>query len=547
VKIGLAQFDPTIGDFDYNCSRILHFTEKARDAGCHLVVFPELSLCGYPPRDLLERQEFISDNLRALDRVMAEAPDIGVLCGYASPSTRDCGKSIQNTAVLFEKGIVLGQVHKRLLPSYDLFDETRYFEPGAETRPLPFRGRALGITICEDIWNDRVLFPRRIYPVDPVAELAAHNPDIFINISSSPFDIKKADFRRHILSYLATKYRRPFVYVNTVGGQDGIIFDGNSLAIDPKGNLVVQAADFAEDLVALDTESMNGDMRRVSGSREEMIVNALQLGLKDYMRKCGFSRAVLGLSGGVDSSVTAAVAVMALGAENVLGVLMPSPYTSKESVEDAAALAESLKMRTVTVPINDVFCSYLQALAPHFAGQETDITEENLQARIRGNILMAISNKFGHLVLSTGNKTELAVGYCTLYGDLSGGYALISDVPKTMVYEIARHINSKGAVIPQKVLTKAPSAELKENQKDQDDLPPYDLLDAVLELYLEQNASPEQIIGQGHDRDLVRRIVQMVDRSEYKRHQAPLGPRITTRSFGYGRRYPIAHGYRTSF
>jgi len=543
VKIGLAQYDPTIGAFKHNVAQIVRLAGKAGDEGCELVIFPEFAVCGYPPRDLLERKEFIQDNLKAMDRLVSEVKGIAVLCGCVSLNTKSTGKPIHNTAILFEEGNVLAKVHKRLLPSYDIFDETRYFEPGTGSVPVSFKGLSLGITICEDIWNDGDIFPEHNYPVNPVAELAEKGTDVFITINSSPFDIEKAAFRYHILSHLAVKYHRPFFYINAVGGQDCLIFDGSSMAVDHTGKIMAQAKDFTEDLVTVDTDALQGEKHMVSASREETVIKALELGLKDYTTRCGFSKVVLGLSGGIDSSVTAAVAAQALGPENVLGVIMSSPYTSEASIEDAEALARNLEIRIITIPISDIFDSYLKTLEPVFSGKKRNITEENIQARIRGNLLMAISNKFGYLVLSTGNKSELAVGYCTLYGDLSGGFALISDLPKTMVYKVAEYLNSGGEIIPKRVLTKAPSAELRPGQKDQDNLPPYDILDAILEKYLEQNTSPDRIIAQGFNPETVYKIVQMVDHSEYKRHQVPMGPRVTARAFGYGRRYPVCHGY----
>ena len=543
MKIGLAQYDPTIGAFKHNVAQLVRFAGKARDEGCELVIFPELAVCGYPPRDLLEREEFIQDNLKAMDRLMSGVKGIAVLCGCVSPNTKRAGKPIYNTAILFEEGKVLANVHKRLLPSYDIFDETRYFEPGTESTPVYFKGLSLGITICEDIWNDSDIFPEHNYHVDPVAELAEKGTDVFITINSSPFDIEKTAFRYHILEHLATKYRRPFFYVNAVGGQDCLIFDGNSMAVDHAGKIMAQAKDFSEDLVTGDTDTLQGEKHMVSASKEEAAVKALKLGLKDYATRCGFSKVVLGLSGGIDSSVTAAVAALALGPENVLGVIMPSPYTLEASIEDAEALARNLEIETITIPISGIFDSYLKTLEPVFSGKDRNVTEENIQARIRGNLLMAISNKFGHLVLSTGNKSELAVGYCTLYGDLSGGFALVSDLPKTMVYKVAGYLNSEREIIPGRVLAKAPSAELRPGQKDQDDLPPYEILDVILEKYLEQNTPPDRIIAEGFNPETVYRIVQMVDRSEYKRHQSPIGPRVTGRAFGYGRRYPVVHGY----
>ena len=544
MKIALAQFNPTIGDFDYNIARMVSLSHKAMEAGCDLVAFPELAVCGYPPLDLLERREFVEDNLQAMERLISRVKGIAVLCGYVAKNINGPGKPIHNTAILFEDGKVLARVYKRLLPSYDIFDETRYFEPGSKSVPVSFNGLLLGITICEDIWNDADLFPEHSYPVNPVHELAEMGTDIFITINASPFDTEKASHRYHILRHHATKYHRPFLYVNAVGGQDCVIFDGGSMAVDPAGRLIARAKDFSEDLVTIDTDGMKGEMHPVSRSREEAVVKALKLGLRDYTSRCGLNEVVLGLSGGVDSSLTAVIAAQALGPEGVLGVLMPSPYTSRQSIEDAEALVQNLGIRSVTLPISNIFDAYLERLKGVFSAREPDVAEENIQARIRGNLLMALSNKFGYLVLSTGNKTELAVGYCTLYGDLSGGFALISDLPKTMVYEVARYINSEREIIPERILTKPPSAELRPGQRDQDDLPPYDLLDDILRRYLEQNVSPDQIIAEGFDPEIVYRTVHMVDRSEYKRHQAPLGPRVTSRAFGYGRRYPIAHGYQ---
>ena len=544
MKIGLAQYNPTVGAFQNNVVQMAGLALKAREKGCELVIFPELAISGYPPLDLLERREFIQENLRATDRLMSEVKGIAVLYGCVSLNTKGGGKPIYNTAVLFEDGKVLARVHKRLLPSYDIFDEARYFEPGTECEPVNLKGLSLGITICEDIWNDSDVFSERHYSVNPVAELAEKGADVFITINSSPFDVEKAASRYRILSRLAGKYHSLFLYINAVGGQDCLIFDGGSMAVDLTGKIIAQTKDFAEDLVTVDTDTGQGEKHKVSSSREEAVVKALRLGLKDYTGRCGFSKVILGLSGGIDSSVTAVVAAQAIGPANVLGVIMPSPYTSEASIEDAEALARKLGIQTIVIPISGIFDSYLKTLEPFFKGKGRDVTEENIQARIRGNLLMAISNKFGHLVLSTGNKSELAVGYCTLYGDLSGGFALISDLPKTMVYKVALYLNSEKEIIPGRVLTKAPSAELRPGQKDQDYLPPYDIMDAILEKYLEQNTPPDRIIAEGFHSNTVYRIIQMVDRSEYKRQQVPMGPRVTTRAFGYGRRYPVCHGYR---
>lgn len=544
MKIGLAQYNPTVGAFQNNVVQMAGLALKAREKGCELVIFPELAISGYPPLDLLERREFIQENLRATDRLMSEVKGIAVLFGCVSLNTKGGGKPIYNTAVLFEDGKVLARVHKRLLPSYDIFDEARYFEPGTECEPVNLKGLSLGITICEDIWNDSDVFSERHYSVNPVAELAEKGADVFITINSSPFDVEKAASRYRILSRLAGKYHSLFLYINAVGGQDCLIFDGGSMAVDLTGKIIAQTKDFAEDLVTVDTDTGQGEKHKVSSSREEAVVKALRLGLKDYTGRCGFSKVILGLSGGIDSSVTAVIAAQAIGPANVLGVIMPSPYTSEASIEDAEALARKLGIQTIVIPISGIFDSYLKTLEPFFKGKGRDVTEENIQARIRGNLLMAISNKFGHLVLSTGNKSELAVGYCTLYGDLSGGFALISDLPKTMVYKVAVYLNSEKEIIPGRVLTKAPSAELRPGQKDQDYLPPYDIMDSILEKYLEQNTPPDRIIAEGFHSNTVYRIIQMVDRSEYKRQQIPMGPRVTTRAFGYGRRYPVCHGYR---
>ncbi len=545
MKIGLAQFDPLIGDFGHNVGRMGALARDARRRGCDLVVFPELAVCGYPPRDLLERQEFIEDTLGALDELVARISGITVLCGCVTRNEGPFGKPLHNSAILFRNGKILGKVHKRLLPSYDVFDESRYFEPGPASMPLVVKGMRLGVTICEDIWNDDFQpGVRRIYGVNPVAELVQQGVDAFVTISASPFTLQKQQIRFAILDGLAKKYARPFVYVNAVGGQDALVFDGASLAVGKGGAVISQAADFREDLVVADLAAGTGEHHRISSSDEERIVKALCLVLKDYTGRCGLKKVTLGLSGGIDSSVTAVLAARAMGKQNVLGVIMPSPYTSRESIEDAEVLAGNLGIDTVTLPISRIFKSYLDTLGPLFKGTEPGVAEENIQARIRGNLLMAISNKFGYMVISTGNKSELAVGYCTLYGDMSGGYALISDLPKLLVYKVARYLNSKVEIIPERVFSKPPSAELRPGQRDEDDLPPYDLLDPILELYLEENLSPDQIIAAGFGRDVVLKVVSMVERNEYKRRQAPIGPKVTSKAFGCGRRYPIAHGYR---
>ncbi len=539
MKIALVQFDPTIGAFDENIQDILKWTSRAKDEGCGIVLFPELCLCGYPPRDLLERNDFVRDCFCAQEELVSRIGDTAVVFGTVTKNTTGIGKPLHNTAVFAYKGRTLALCHKRLLPTYDIFDETRYFEPGEKSTVVDFEGIRFGIAICEDIWHDEYN-----YRIDPVADLVSAGTQVFLAISASPFDTKKAGVRRRIVQKHVNRHCKPFLYCNAVGGQDCLIFDGRSFALHPKAGLLAQARDFEEDMVIVDLAGYRPDLHSVSTSAPEAILKALILGLTDYMDRCGFKKVVLGLSGGVDSSVTAAIAVKAIGVENVLGVIMPSPYTSKESIEDAAALAQNLGIETITLPITDIFNQYLETLKPAFHDLPHNVTKENIQARVRGNLLMAISNKFGHLVLSTGNKTELAVGYCTLYGDLSGGYALISDVPKTMVYRLARFINHEKELIPERVLIKPPSAELRPGQKDQDDLPPYELLDPILELYLEENATMDEILSRGYDQQVVQRIVEMVNRSEYKRRQAPFGPKVTTKAFGFGRRYPVAHRYK---
>ena len=544
MKFALVQTDPTIGAFSENIQKICNFSEQAKKNGADVVIFPELSVCGYPPKDLLERQEFIEDSIKALWELIDKIKDITVICGGISKNNSDVGRPIFNSIFVFKDGKILQRGDKRLLPTYDVFDEARYFAPGQQSSWVKIGDKKIGLSICEDIWNDKDLFPRHLYPVDPVEELSKEGVDLFINISASPFHLGKPDFRQRLLTHLAQKYKRPFLYINQVGGQDSLIFDGNSMAVDHKGELIAHASDFKEDIIFVDIKKLKGEKHPTSSCDEEALLKALSIGLFDYMRRTGFKKIVLGLSGGIDSSVTAVIAAKTLGAENVLGVLMPSPFTSKESIEDATELAKNLGIKTITVPINNIFNAYLKELAPIFKGYPTDATEENIQARIRGNILMAISNKFGHLVISTGNKSELAVGYCTLYGDLSGGFALICDVPKTMVYKLAYFLNREGEIIPHRVLIKPPSAELRPNQKDQDELPPYEIVDTVIHMYLELGASPDEIIAKGLDPDLVKKVIRMIDRSEYKRQQAPFGPRVTSRAFGCGRRYPVAHGYR---
>ncbi len=556
MRIAIAQLDYTIGAFDANLEKMRHAVGEARRQGADLVLFSELATTGYPPRDLLDRPDFVEENLRQLERVAAlstEGP--AVLTGYVEPNPGKVGKPLYNAAALCVGGRVAGRYRKCLLPTYDVFDEARYFEPGGRAETLELGGVRLGVTICEDAWNDPDFWPRRLYSRDPVGELVGEGSQLLINLSASPFSVGRGHLRREMLSAEAAKHRRWLVIANQVGGNDELVFDGHSLVIDPTGAVVARARDFAEDLLihdipdeALHSRSCSagraGVLRPVVEGAVEEAWRALVLGLADYTGKCGFRRVVLGLSGGIDSALTAAVAAEALGPENVLGVAMPTRYSSESSLSDAEALVRNLGIEFRVIPIDPIFQSYLDTLEPVFGGLEPDVTEENIQARVRGNVLMALSNKYGRLLLTTGNKSELAVGYCTLYGDMSGGLAVISDVPKTMVYEMARWLNREHEIIPENVIVKPPSAELRLGQTDQDSLPPYEVLDRILEAYVEQNRPVSEIVASGIDRETVREVVRLIDVNEYKRRQAAPGIRITSKAFGVGRRFPIAADYR---
>jgi NAD+ synthase (glutamine-hydrolysing) len=541
MKIAIAQINPVIGDFSHNCHRMIDFTEKARARSCDLIVFSELVIPGYPPRDLLEKPDFIQSNLEALQYVMDRVHNIGVICGFVEINPADEGNPLFNAAALFEDGQILHKVRKRLLPTYDVFDERRYFEPGGESRVFAYKGRNIGLTICEDAWNDRDIFQKRMYPIDPVALLVQAGADLIINLSASVYHAGKSDFRAHMLGSIAGKYAVPLIYANQVGGNDSILFDGASMAFDACGTIIAQAADFEEDLVAVDLNIPgSGEIHPISESLTASVFKALATGTRDYVNKCGFSRTVVGLSGGIDSALTLAIAGMALGRENVMAVFMPSPYTSGDNYEDTAELCRRLGIELTTIPINGIFREFTDVLSPAFKTDDPGIAEQNVQARIRGTLLMAISNMNGSLVLSTGNKSELAVGYCTLYGDMNGGLAVISDVPKTLVYELARYVNAQSPVIPERILEKAPSAELKPDQTDQDDLPPYEVLDAILKASIEDIKPFEEIVAMGFDPALVRDVLSRIDRNEYKRNQAAPGLKVTSKAFGYGRRYPLA-------
>lgn len=541
MKIAIAQINPIIGDFAYNCNRMIRFSEMARIRDCNLVVFSELVIPGYPPRDLLEKPDFIHANLDALRYVMERVNGIGVICGFVEKNPADQGNPLFNAAVLFEDGQILHKVHKRLLPTYDVFDERRYFEPGAECRVFDYKGRKIGLTICEDAWNDQDIFEKRFYPVDPVALLVQDGANLIINLSASVYHAGKSDFRDHMLGSIAGKYGVPLIYANQVGGNDSVLFDGASMAFDAEGRKTAQAADFEEDLVVTDLNMPgNREIHTVSESRTASMLKALVTGTRDYVSKCGFSQAVVGLSGGIDSALTLVIAEMALGRQNVSAVFMPSPYTSRDSYEDTSEICRRLDIDLKTIPIDAIFREFTAVISPDYKSDTPGIAEQNIQARIRGTLLMALSNMNGSLVLSTGNKSELAVGYCTLYGDMNGGLAVISDVPKTQVYDLARYVNAHNPVIPERILEKAPSAELKPGQTDQDDLPPYEVLDAILKASIEDIKTFDDIVGMGFDPALVRDILSRIDRNEYKRNQAAPGLKVTSKAFGYGRRYPLA-------
>lgn len=541
MKIALVQINPVIGKFDYNLSLVMKQISKARQKGCDLVIFPELTLCGYPPQDFLERSSFLDAHDRCLDTLISSVSDTGVIVG-AMERHNDAGKPLYNSALLIHRGKVIHRARKQLLPTYDVFDELRYFEPGGFSMPFPFKGLYLGLSVCEDIWQESVP-----YAVDPVAGLTKDSGalDVLINISASPYHHGKLAERKRLFSSLCQKNDLPLLYVNQVGGQDSLVFDGHSMALNNKGEVCAHAAGFAEDMLVLDTEQLRKSCDADSEPRDgiEKVQKALVLGLFDYMSKTGFHKAVIGLSGGIDSAVTAVLAAHALGAENVHCVAMPSPYTAQMSIDDARELADNLGCAFTLIPIKAAMDAFATSLLSSFAGLSEDVTEQNIQARIRGTLLMAMSNKFGCLLLSTGNKSEMAVGYCTLYGDMSGGLAILSDVPKVMVYELARLMNRQSEVIPERILTRPPSAELKPDQCDQDDLPAYEILDPILAAYLEEHLSVDQITERGFERRVVKDIIRRIRINEHKRKQAPLGLKVTSKAFGPGRRYPVVHGF----
>ena len=543
MKIALCQFDPTVGDFAGNSARILHMAGEAKGRGADLAVFSELSVCGYLPQDLLERPAFLERN-RATIACLAQKTPLPILVGYAAPANSNTGKPAWNAAALLAEGRIVFEQHKMLLPTYDVFDESRYFQPAPSQQVFAFGGETLGITICEDIWNDKNFWAKRLYEADPVVDLLSQGAGIILNISASPYTIEKRAVRFEMLRALARSHKRPVVYVNQVGGDDTLVFDGSSVALTADGRIAAQARAFEEDVIIFDTATGKGDLRPQPPNEISLALQALVTGTRDYVHKCGFQKTLVGLSGGIDSSVVACIAVAALGKENVTGIAMPGPYSSEGSVRDARQLASNLGIQLIVLPIGNIFDTYRKSLADVFSECAPDATEENIQARIRGNLLMALSNKLGALVLSTGNKSEIGVGYCTLYGDMAGGLAVISDVPKTMVYELARVINRERELVPRASIEKPPSAELRPNQTDQDTLPPYDVLDRVLKAYVEEVHTPEEIAAQfGFPLDLVRDIALKVDHSEYKRKQAAPGLKITSRAFGFGRPFPIAQKF----
>ena len=541
VKIALGQINPTVGDFSGNAAKIIDFSRRAQAAGAGLILFPELSVCGYPPRDLVERTSFVARNRESVERIATETRGIAVICGLVTPAHEDTGKSVMNSAALLMDGKVAFIQSKMLLPTYDVFDEIRNFAPARSQELFPFCGKSMALTICEDAWNDKHFWRKRLYTVDPVDSLIQAGGNFVLNISASPFWIGKRELRRDMLASIARQHKAPVVMVNQVGGNDSLVFDGSSLVLNREGEVIAQGRSFEEDLIYFDPDELTGEMHEQILGDEASAYAALVLGTRDYMHKCGFQKAIIALSGGIDSALTAVIAADAVEPENVIGVGMPGPYSSQGSIDDARALAKNLGIRFELLFINPAYEAYRQTLQPVFAGQKEDVTEENIQSRARGTILMALSNKFNAIVLSTGNKSELGVGYCTLYGDMVGGLAVISDVPKTLVYRLSEYVNSRREVIPRATIEKPPSAELRPDQKDSDSLPPYEVLDAVLEDYVEDAHSADRIAGdRGFDIETVKRVIRMVDRAEYKRQQAAPGIKISPKAFGYGRRFPIA-------
>jgi len=543
MKIALAQINTTVGDFEGNLDLLKKAYQSAVKLGAELVVAPELAITGYPPRDLLLKSGFIEGNLAALGELTEDIGKVGLIVGHVARNERQTGRPASNAVSLLLEGKVAASRAKSLLPTYDVFDEDRYFEPAIENAPVEYNGHSLGLTICEDVWNDDAFWKNCRYEADPVESLVEQGAQIIINVSASPWSLGKERMRREMLANLAAKTNRPVVYCNAVGGNDELVFDGGSLVLGKAGDVLGSGGHFVEELMVVNLDSESGSSPAQFDDME-LLHDALGIGVRDYLGKCGFKGAVIGLSGGIDSAVTAAIAVKALGAENVRGISMPSQYSSTGSLDDSKALADNLGIQYDVIPIGDGFELMKGSLEPVFGGRPEDVTEENIQARLRGLILMAASNKFGALVLTTGNKSELAVGYCTLYGDMCGGLAVISDVPKTMVYDLARWMNREGEVIPNATIEKPPSAELRPDQKDEDSLPAYEVLDAILERYVVENKSINQIVEAGFDEQIVQRMARLIDLNEYKRRQAAPGLKVTSKAFGVGRRIPVAQRYK---
>lgn len=549
MKIALAQINTTVAAFEENIVKIKDFGSRAAAMGADLVVYPELAVMGYPPRDFLESDEFNEKTRKATDDLARSsgewAPGAGAVIGTVLAEHVGGMKGLSDAVLLVKDGRVVVTYEKSLLPSYDVFDEMRYFDAATDSSPVSYLGKSIGLTICEDIWNDKDFWMEdRLYMRDPVAEMAEKGMDLLINSSASPYALGKPELRQKMLGNIAAKYKIPAVMVNMVGGNDSLVFDGGSMAFDDTGRLLARGYLCQEDLLVVDLGAGPGEIRAAASTPEDEMMRVLSLGLGDYVRKCGFKSVALGLSGGVDSAVTAVVAARALGPENVHGVFMPSRYSSRESGEDAQRLASNLGIHFSTIPIEEILKASASTLSKQFAGLEEDMTEQNIQARIRGMLLMALSNKFGHLVLATGNKSEIAAGYCTLYGDMVGGLGVLADIPKTKVYALARQINLDGEVIPRRTIERAPTAELKPDQVDQDDLPPYETLDAILAAYIEEKKSLAEIVSMGFDGTMVKDIMRRVMGAEHKRRQGATILKVTWKAFGEGRRFPIAHGYR---
>ncbi|SMF20454.1 NAD+ synthase [Desulfovibrio gilichinskyi] len=544
MKIALLQLNLTVGDIEGNSKLILDGVEKAAERGAKICVTSELAITGYPPRDLLLNSDFVSRCRKAVAVLARKIPDdVALIVGGVDLNHDGCGNPLRNAAWLVERGSVPRVFYKWLLPTYDVFDEQRYFEPSEEDNFFVFDGIRIGVTICEDVWNDRDDCVNNRYGRNPLPAIMEHKPEVLINLSASPFNIGKQLVREKMLSAIASKYKVPVVYANQVGGNDDLVFDGRSCAFDARGTLIARGKSFEDDIVLIDVTNGTGKIEEADFSEESEAWNAMVTGLRDYTAKTGFKKVVLGLSGGIDSALTAAVAAEALGPKNVLGVLMPSPYSSKGSIDDSITLVENLGINSITIPIDDLMFNFEKSLAPAFAGFPENVAEENIQSRIRGNLVMAISNKIGALLVTTGNKSELAVGYCTIYGDMAGGLAVISDLYKTLVFKVCRWLNEQGMgeVIPVATIEKPPSAELRPDQKDEDSLPPYDVLDRIIELRVEHHQSEVEILEEtGFDPEMVKGVLRLIKISEFKRKQAAPGLKITSRAFGTGWRMPIA-------